>query len=83
MQHLFEMHSAAKFVMVESIRCDVESIVINDQPTTKSYLPGSSAEFAMEDQARWAAAEKDSTEDDEGPRTKSWVPGMSAEPVHG
>lgn len=76
--HLFEMHSAAKFVMVESVRC-VSQQTVEDGPTTKSYLPGSSAEFALEEQARWAEVEMD----DERPRTKSWIPGSSAERAHG
>lgn len=46
---LFEKHSPAKFVMVESLRCieSLESTRINladDRPTSKMYMPGLSAE---------------------------------------
>jgi len=70
--HLFEMHSAAKFVMVESVRCGAERAVSEEGPTTKNYLPGSSAEFALEEQARWTEVNKDEDED-ERPTTKSWI----------
>lgn len=81
MQHLFEMHPAAKFVMVESIRCDTEALAVHNTPTTKNYLPGSSAEYAMEEQIRWAA-ERNAAIEEEAPRMKSWMPGMSAERMH-
>lgn len=46
--HLFEMHSAAKFVMVESVRCGPHDATVDDRPTTKSWMPGMSAERAQE-----------------------------------
>ena len=78
--HLFEMHSAAKFVMVESLRCGSAQILVEGEPTTKNYLPGSSAEFALEEQAKWTEVEKD---EDERPTTKTWIPGSSAERAYG
>ena len=81
--HLFQMHSAAKFVMVESLRCVPDQSTAEDGPTTKSYLPGSSAEFALEEQARWADGDKNTVDEDERPTTKTWIPGSSAERAHG
>lgn len=44
MTHLFEQHSTAKFVMIESVRCDSNSALTDERPTTKSYMPGLSSE---------------------------------------
>ena len=50
MIELFEKHPAAKFVMVESVRSpsvdssDGNLQPVDDRPTTKPYMPGSSAE---------------------------------------
>ena len=77
------MHAAAKFVMVETLRCVPNQSVAEDRPTTKSYLPGSSAEFAMEEQARWIELDKNAVDENEQPTTKTWVPGSSAERAYG
>jgi hypothetical protein len=44
--HLFELHPAAKFVMVESLRLPSAGtqMTVEERPTTKLYYPGSSAE---------------------------------------
>ena len=84
MTHLFEKHAAAKFVMVESLRRpakDAPMIVDEGGPTTKMYLPGSSAEFAIAERERWKTPVHDF--EDEGPRTKLYYPGLSAEGAHG
>ncbi|CAK3853698.1 Hypothetical predicted protein [Lecanosticta acicola] len=42
---MFEKHANAKFVMVESLRMpDGDGDLSEDRPTTKTYIPGSSAE---------------------------------------
>lgn len=44
---LFEKHSSAKFVMVESVRCVDHIKLADDRPTTKMYMPGLSAERSL------------------------------------
>ena len=44
---LFDKHPAARFIMIESVRVQASpSDTENDRPTTKTYIPGSSAEKA-------------------------------------
>ncbi len=48
--HLFEKHSSAKFVMIESVRCrssDEEVKLSEDRPMTRTYMPGLSAERSV------------------------------------
>ena len=80
MTELFEKHSAAKFVMVESVRFVPKEYATDEGPQTKSYLPGSSAEFAMEESLRWSESNEEA---EERPTTKLYMPGSSAERVHG
>ena len=81
--HLFEKHSAAKFVMVESVRCAAKEVK-DEQPMTKLHLPGSSAEMAMEERLLWADPKVYGVEDaDDRPTTKMYLPGSSAERAHG
>ena len=84
--HLFEKHSAAKFVMVESVRVASKEAKNEqlEQPTMKTHLPGSSAEFAMEERLLWADPKMYGVEDtDDRPTTKMYLPGSSAERAHG
>lgn len=46
-RELMEMRSDARFVMVESLRTLHEVELREDRPSTKSYIPGSSAEKAF------------------------------------
>ncbi|KAF2478738.1 hypothetical protein BDY17DRAFT_328259 [Neohortaea acidophila] len=48
--HLFETHPAAKFILIESLRIlPIDEVKLEeDRPTTKMYMPGSSAERSLD-----------------------------------